>query len=60
MQEPSFSVRDSEPADVPAITAHLEAHGVAPGPVQRRYGADVEGYVLPEGARYLPVVGGAG
>ncbi len=28
--------------DVPAITAHLEAHGVAPGPVQRRYGA--EGY----------------
>jgi catechol 2,3-dioxygenase-like lactoylglutathione lyase family enzyme len=28
--------------DVPAITAHLEAHGVTPGPVQRRYGA--EGY----------------
>jgi len=28
--------------DVPAITAHLETHGVAPGPVQRRYGA--EGY----------------
>ncbi|HEY2388532.1 MAG TPA: nickel-dependent lactate racemase [Candidatus Binatia bacterium] len=28
--------------------------------VQRRYGAGVEGYVLPEGARYLPVVGGAG
>jgi glyoxylase I family protein len=28
--------------DVPAITAHLEAHGVAVGPVQRRYGA--EGY----------------
>ncbi|HWB52018.1 MAG TPA: VOC family protein [Stellaceae bacterium] len=28
--------------DVPAITAHLAAHGVAAGPVQRRYGA--EGY----------------
>jgi len=28
--------------DVPAITAHLEANGVAVGPVQRRYGA--EGY----------------
>ena len=28
--------------DVPAMTAHLEAHGVAVGPVQRRYGA--EGY----------------
>jgi glyoxylase I family protein len=28
--------------DPAAITAHLEAHGVAVGPVQRRYGA--EGY----------------
>ena len=28
--------------DAAAITAHLEAHGVAAGPVQRRYGA--EGY----------------
>jgi catechol 2,3-dioxygenase-like lactoylglutathione lyase family enzyme len=28
--------------DAAAITAHLEANGIAPGPVQRRYGA--EGY----------------
>ena len=28
--------------DVPAVTAHLEANGIAAGPVQRRYGA--EGY----------------
>jgi catechol 2,3-dioxygenase-like lactoylglutathione lyase family enzyme len=28
--------------DVPAVSAHLEKHGVAVGPVQRRYGA--EGY----------------
>ncbi len=27
--------------------------------VVRRYGADVPGYILPEGARYLPVVGAA-
>jgi hypothetical protein len=24
--------------------------------VRRRHGADVAGYVLPEGARYLPIV----
>jgi catechol 2,3-dioxygenase-like lactoylglutathione lyase family enzyme len=28
--------------DAPAVTAHLEANGVAAGPVLRRYGA--EGY----------------
>jgi glyoxylase I family protein len=36
-----YAVRVAQ-MDVPALTAHLEAHGVAVGPVQRRYGA--EGY----------------
>ena len=36
-----FAVRIAA-MDAPALTAHLECHGVAAGPVQRRYGA--EGY----------------
>src|SRR5437762_3093431 len=31
-----------EELDVPALTAHLKAHGIDPGEVRRRYGA--EGY----------------
>ena len=36
-----FAVRIAE-MDVPALTAHLEKHGIDPGEVRRRYGA--EGY----------------
>ncbi len=36
-----FAVRIAE-MDVPALTAHLKAHGIDPGEVRRRYGA--EGY----------------
>ena len=36
-----YAVRIAE-MNVPAVTAHLERHGVTVGPVQRRYGA--EGY----------------
>ncbi len=32
-----------EPFDEPAIRRHLEAHGVAAGPVESRYGAEGEG-----------------
>lgn len=42
-----------EPFDAPAITAHLAAHGVTPGEVVRRFGAEGEGPSLyladPEG-----------
>ena len=36
-----FAVRIAE-MDVPALTAHLKKHGIDPGEVRRRYGA--EGY----------------
>jgi len=36
-----FAVR-IEAMDVPALTAHLKSHGIDPGEVRRRYGA--EGY----------------
>jgi glyoxylase I family protein len=36
-----FAVR-IEAMDVPALTAHLQRHGIDPGEVRRRYGA--EGY----------------
>jgi catechol 2,3-dioxygenase-like lactoylglutathione lyase family enzyme len=36
-----FAVRIEE-MDVPALTAHLQRHGIDPGEVRRRYGA--EGY----------------
>src|SRR3982751_6286106 len=36
-----FAVRIEE-MDVPALTAHLKRHGIDPGEVRRRYGA--EGY----------------
>jgi glyoxylase I family protein len=36
-----FAVRIAE-MDVPALTAHLKRHGIDPGEVRRRYGA--EGY----------------
>src|SRR3954454_18558407 len=36
-----FAVR-IEAMDVPALTAHLQSHGIDPGEVRRRYGA--EGY----------------
>ena len=36
-----FAVRIAE-MDVPALTAHLRGHGIDPGEVRRRYGA--EGY----------------
>src|SRR5229473_2616804 len=36
-----FAVRIAE-MDVPALTAHLKTHGIDPGEVRRRYGA--EGY----------------
>ena len=36
-----FAVRIEE-MDVPALTAHLKSHGIDPGEVRRRYGA--EGY----------------
>jgi len=32
-----------EPFDAEAIAAHLRAHGVEPGPVERRFGADGRG-----------------
>ena len=32
-----------EPFDAAAIAAHLESHGIAPGPVERRYGAEGTG-----------------
>lgn len=32
-----------EPFDAEAIAAHLKAHGVEPGPVERRFGADGRG-----------------
>ena len=37
-----FCVR-VEPFDAAAIVRHLEAHGVAPGPVESRYGAEGTG-----------------
>ena len=32
-----------DPFDEAEVRAHLEAHGVSPGPVQQRYGADGQG-----------------
>ncbi|HEY6335630.1 MAG TPA: VOC family protein [Alphaproteobacteria bacterium] len=44
-----------EPFDPPAIAAHLRAHGIDPGDVQPRFGADGEGPSIylddPEGNR---------
>ncbi|MDP6353208.1 MAG: VOC family protein [Alphaproteobacteria bacterium] len=37
-----FCVR-VEPFDGQAISAHLKAHGVEPGPVEQRYGAEGDG-----------------
>ena len=37
-----FCVR-LEPFDAAAIAAHLESHGIDPGPVERRYGAEGTG-----------------
>ena len=42
-----------DPFDEPALRAHLDAHGIAAGPVESRYGAEGEGPSLyitdPEG-----------